>query len=184
MKKVKSRVFSNLSLRFNNGIVKFNNGVAEISDEIYNEIVERKFPDIYLEGEEPEYRMPLEGQLRKEVSEGNKEFEAEINRLKNIIESLKLEISMKNDEIASWKKSVERLSQSKPQVAEAPKPTIKEEMSMQTEEVEDELYKELKEMTVKELIEMAMTEEGGAFEEKDLKNKKKEEIINMIVSRS
>lgn len=29
-----------------------------------------------------------------------------------------------------------------------------------------------------------MTEEGGGFEEKDLKNKKKDEIIKMIMSKS
>ena len=50
--KVKSRVYSNQSLKFGKGVVKFVNGEAEVSEELYQEIVDRKFPNIFKEGEE------------------------------------------------------------------------------------------------------------------------------------
>ena len=97
--KVKSRVYSNQSLKFGKGVVKFVNGEAEVSEELYQEIVDRKFPNIFKEGEEPEYRTKFEEQLRKDVKDGNKEFEDEIKRLKNIIEAQKSEINRKDGEI-------------------------------------------------------------------------------------
>lgn len=175
MVRVRSRVYTSHKIALNNGVIEFHSGVAEISEELWNEIVERKFPNIYKEGEEPEYKTPLEAQLRKEVSEGNKEFEEEIKRLKNIVEAQKIELAEKDKEIASWKKAVENLQKGN---IENPKDTVEEKS------VDEELFKELSSLTVKELIEMGTTEVGGGFNKEDFNNKKKDEIIEMIMSKS
>jgi hypothetical protein len=187
MVKVRSRVYSSQKIKLNGGVIHFINGNADISEELYQELVDRKLPNIYKEGDEPEYKTSLESKLRQEVSEGNEEFKNEINRLKNIIESQKVELDKKDEEIKSWKKAVEDLQKG----ISLSKEEKKDDKEIETEKVEkgdedidDELFNELNTLTVKQLIEMGMTEEGGGFEEKDLKNKKKDEIIKMIMSKS
>lgn len=187
MVKVRSRVYSSQKIKLNGGVIHFINGNADISEELYQELVDRKLPNIYKEGDEPEYKTSLESKLRQEVSEGNEEFKNEINRLKNIIESQKVELDKKDEEIKSWKKAVEDLqkgiSPSKEEKKDDKEIEI-EKAEKGDEDIDDELFNELNTLTVKQLIEMGMTEEGGGFEEKDLKNKKKDEIIKMIMSKS
>lgn len=187
MVKVRSRVYSSQKIKLNGGVIHFINGNADISEELYQELVDRKLPNIYKEGNEPEYKTSLESKLRQEVSEGNEEFKNEINRLKNIIESQKVELDKKDEEIKSWKKAVEDLQKG----ISPSKEEKKDDKEIETEkaekgdeDIDDELFNELNTLTVKQLIEMGMTEEGGGFEEKDLKNKKKDEIIKMIMSKS
>ena len=180
---LKSRVYNNHRIVLNGGPVQFVNGRAEVSEELYQEIVSRKLPDIYKEGEEPEFKTRLEEKLRSEVKEGNKEYEEEIKRLKNIVEAQKVEISKKEKEIEVWKKCVEDLKAgNKETQAAAPEPETKREASIKEEE-DDEVKTALKKMKVDELKELAMTEDGGSFKEEDLKGKKKEEIIDMILSK-
>lgn len=180
---LKSRVYNNHRIVLNGGPVQFVNGRAEVSEELYQEIVSRKLPDIYKEGEEPEFKTRLEEKLRSEVKEGNKEYEEEIKRLKNIVEVQKVEISKKEKEIEVWKKCVEDLKAgNKETQAVAPEPEPKQEVSIKEEE-DDEVKTALKKMKVDELKELAMTEDGGSFKEEDLKGKKKEEIIDMILSK-
>lgn len=183
---VKSRVYNNHKIMLNGGPVQFVSGRAEVSEELYQEIVSREIPDIYKEGEEPEYKTRLEEKLRSEVKEGNQEFEEEIKRLKNIIEAQKVEISRKEKEVEMWKKCVEELKAgNKETVAPAaPEPEAKqEEETPIKQEEDDEVKTALKKMKVDELKELAMTEDGGSFKEEDLKGKKKEEIIDMILSK-
>lgn len=180
---LKSRVYNNHKIMLNGGPVQFVGGRAEVSEELYQEIVSRELPDIYKEGEEPEYRTRIEDKLRSEVKEGNKEYEEEIKRLKNIVEAQKVEISKKEKEIEVWKKCVEDLKAgNKETQAVAPEPEPKQEVSIKEEE-DDEVKTALKKMKVDELKELAMTEDGGSFKEEDLKGKKKEEIIDMILSK-
>lgn len=180
---LKSRVYNNHRIVLNGGPVQFVNGRAEVSEELYQEIVSRKLPDIYKEGEEPEFKTRLEEKLRSEVKEGNKEYEEEIKRLKNIVEAQKVEISKKEKEIEVWKKCVEDLKAgNKETQTAAPEPETKQEASIKEEE-DDEVKTALKKMKVDELKELAMTEDGGSFKEEDLKGKKKEEIIDMILSK-
>lgn len=183
---VKSRVYNNHKIMLNGGPVQFVGGRAEVSEELYQEIVSREIPDIYKEGEEPEYKTRLEEKLRSEVKEGNQEFEEEIKRLKNIIEAQKVDISRKEKEVEMWKKCVEELKAGKQETVApaAPEPETKpeEETSIKQEE-DDEVKTALKKMKVDELKELAMTEDGGSFKEEDLKGKKKEEIIDMILSK-
>lgn len=187
MVKVRSRVYSSQKIKLNGGVIHFTNGNADISEELYQELVDRKLPNIYKEGDEPEYKTSLESKLRQEVSEGNEEFKNEINRLKNIIESQKVELDKKDEEIKSWKKAVEDLQKGISPSKEEKKDNKEietEKAEKGDEDIDDELFNELNTLTVKQLIEMGMTEEGGGFEEKDLKNKKKDEIIKMIMSKS
>lgn len=180
---LKSRVYNNHRIVLNGGPIQFVNGRAEVSEELYQEIVSRKLPDIYKEGEEPEFKTRLEEKLRSEVKEGNKEYEEEIKRLKNIVEAQKVEISKKEKEIEVWKKCVEDLKVgNKETQAVAPELETKQEVSIKEEE-DDEVKTALKKMKVDELKELAMTEDGGSFKEEDLKGKKKEEIIDMILSK-
>lgn len=180
---LKSRVYNNHRIVLNGGPVQFVNGRAEVSEELYQEIVSRKLPDIYKEGEEPEFKTRLEEKLRSEVKEGNKEYEEEIKRLKNIVEAQKVEISKKEKEIEVWKKCVEDLKAgNKETQAVVPELETKQEVSIKEEE-DDEVNTALKKMKVDELKELAMTEDGGSFKEEDLKGKKKEEIIDMILSK-
>lgn len=182
---LKSRVYNNHRIVLNGGPVQFVNGRAEVSEELYQEIVSRKLPDIYKEGEEPEFKTRLEEKLRSEVKEGNKEYEEEIKRLKNIVEAQKVEISKKEKEIEVWKKCVEDLKAgNKETQAVVPEPETKpEEETPIKQEEDDEVKTALKKMKVDELKELAMTEDGGSFKEEDLKGKKKEEIIDMILSK-
>ena len=182
---LKSRVYNNHKIMLNGGPVQFVGGRAEVSEELYQEIVSRELPDIYKEGEEPEYRTRIEDKLRSEVKEGNKEFEEEINRLKNIVEVQKTEIAKKNEEITMWKKCVEDLKAgNKETVAPAdPEPETEQEEPSIKQEEDDEVKSALKKMKVDELKELAMTEDGGSFKEEELKGKKKEEIIDMILSK-
>lgn len=182
---LKSRVYNNHKIMLNGGPVQFVGGRAEVSEELYQEIVRRELPDIYKEGEEPEYRTRIEDKLRSEVKEGNKEFEEEINRLKNIVEVQKTEIAKKNEEIAMWKKCVEDLKTgNKETVAPAdPEPETEQEEPSIKQEEDNEVKSALKKMKVDELKELAMTEDGGSFKEEELKGKKKEEIIDMILSK-
>lgn len=188
MVRVRSRVYGSQKIKLNGGVIQFISGNADISEKLYQEIVDRKLPNIYKEGDEPEYKTSLESKLRQEVSEGNEEFKNEINRLKNIIESQKVELAKKDEEIESWKKAVEDLQKGIPSFKEEKKEDDKEieteKAEKGDEDIDDELLNELNTLTVKQLIEMGMTEEGGGFEEKDLKNKKKDEIIKMIMSKS
>lgn len=87
---IKSRVYSQHTLKFKNGTVKFCNGVATVSDELYQEIVDGQFPNIYKEGEEPEYKTKMEEQLRTEIKKDNEEYENEIRRLKMLLNLRKL----------------------------------------------------------------------------------------------
>lgn len=172
---IKSRVYSQHTLSFKNGIVKFCNGVATVSDELYQEIVDGQFPNIYKEGEEPEYKTKMEEQLRTEIKKDNEEYENEIRRLKNVIESQEIELSKKDGEIESWKKLVEELKAGKTE-------PVKTETKEETED--DNLLADLKATKVDDLKALAMSEEGGNYSEDDLKGKKKDEIIEMILSKA
>ena len=172
---IKSRVYSQHTLKFKNGTVKFHNGVATVSDELYQEIVDGQFPNIYKEGEEPEYKTKMEEQLRTEIKKDNEEYENEIRRLKNVIESQEIELSKKDGEIESWKKLVEELKAGK---TESVKTETKEEIE------DDNLLADLKATKVDDLKALAMSEEGGSYSEEDLKGKRKDEIIEMILSKA
>ena len=84
-----------------------------------------------------------------------------------------------------WKKCVEDLKAgNKETVAPAdPEPETEQEEPSIKQEEDDEVKSALKKMKVDELKELAMTEDGGSFKEEELKGKKKEEIIDMILSK-
>lgn len=93
--KVKSRIYVNHRLVFSNGVIQFQNGIAEIDEKLWKEICDKKFPNIYKEGDEPEYKTKFEDSIRSEVKENYKEYEDEIVRLKGIIEAQKITIDQR-----------------------------------------------------------------------------------------
>ena len=89
-----------------------------------------------------------------------------------------IELSKKDGEIESWKKLVEELKAGKTE-------SVKTEIQETTkEEIEDDnLLADLKATKVDDLKTLAMSEEGGNYSEDDLKGKKKDEIIEMILNK-
>lgn len=177
--KVKSRIYVNHRLVFSNGVIQFQNGIAEIDEKLWKEICDKKFPNIYKEGDEPEYKTKFEDSIRSEVKENYKEYEDEIVRLKGIIETQKITIDQKDKEISNWKAVVEEMKNTKKGSEEKPKvEEIKEDQN-----IDSELLKDLKSMKKDELISVAKSEDGGQYTDEDLEGKTKDEIIIMILSK-
>lgn len=177
--KVKSRIYVNHRLVFSNGVIQFQNGIAEIDEKLWKEICDNKFPNIYKEGDEPEYKTKFEDSIRSEVKENYKEYEDEIVRLKGIIEAQKITIDQKDKEISNWKAVVEEMKNTKKGSEEKPKvEEIKEDQN-----IDSELLKDLKSMKKDELISVAKSEDGGQYTDEDLEGKTKDEIIIMILSK-
>lgn len=177
--KVKSRIYVNHRLVFSNGVIQFQNGIAEIDEKLWKEICDKKFPNIYKEGDEPEYKTKFEDSIRSEVKENYKEYEDEIVRLKGIIEAQKTTIDQKDKEISNWKAVVEEMKNPKKGSEEKPKvEEIKEDQN-----IDSELLKDLKSMKKDELISVAKSEDGGQYTDEDLEGKTKDEIIIMILSK-
>ena len=177
--KVKSRIYVNHNLMFDNGAVQFQNGVAEISKEIWKEICDKKFPNIYKEGDEPEYRTKFEDSICNEVKENYKEYEDEIARLKGIIETQKITISQKDKEIENWKSVVEGMKNSKKESENNNFKIEEESKDENNQDVDGELLRDLKSMKKDELISVAKSEDGGQYTDEDLEGKNKDEIITM-----
>lgn len=178
--KVKSRIYVNHRLVFSNGVIQFQNGIAEIDEKLWKEICDKKFPNIYKEGDEPEYKTKFEDSIRSEVKESYKEYEDEIVRLKGIIEAQKTTIDQKDKEISNWKAVVEEMKNPKKSSEEKPKV---EETKEENQDVDSELLKDLKSMKKDELISVAKSEDGGQYTDEDLEGKNKDEIITMILSK-
>lgn len=177
--KVKSRIYVNHRLVFSNGVIQFQNGIAEIDEKLWKEICDKKFSNIYKEGDEPEYKTKFEDSIRSEVKENYKEYEDEIVRLKGIIEAQKITIDQKDKEISNWKAVVEEMKNTKKGSEEKPKvEEIKEDQN-----IDSELLKDLKSMKKDELISVAKSEDGGQYTDEDLEGKTKDEIITMILSK-
>lgn len=177
--KVKSRIYVNHRLVFSNGVIQFQNGIAEIDEKLWKEICDKKFPNIYKEEDEPEYKTKFEDSIRSEVKENYKEYEDEIVRLKGIIEAQKITIDQKDKEISNWKAVVEEMKNTKKGSEEKPKvEEIKEDQN-----IDSELLKDLKSMKKDELISVAKSEDGGQYTDEDLEGKTKDEIIIMILSK-
>jgi hypothetical protein len=177
--KVKSRIYVNHRLVFSNGVIQFQNGIAEIDEKLWKEICDKKFPNIYKEGDEPEYKTKFEDSIRSEIKENYKEYEDEIVRLKGIIEAQKITIDQKDKEISNWKAVVEEMKNTKKGSEEKPKvEEIKEDQN-----IDSELLKDLKSMKKDELINVAKSEDGGQYTDEDLEGKTKDEIIIMILSK-
>lgn len=178
--KVKSRIYVNHRLVFSNGVIQFQNGIAEIDEKLWKEICDKKFPNIYKEGDEPEYKTKFEDSIRSEVKENYKEYEDEIVRLKGIIEAQKTTIDQKDKEISNWKAVVEEMKNPKKSSEEKPKV---EERKEEDQNIDSELLKDLKSMKKDELISVAKSEDGGQYTDEDLEGKTKDEIIIMILSK-
>lgn len=181
--KVKSRIYVNHRLVFSNGVIQFQNGIAEIDEKLWKEICDKNFPNIYKEGDEPEYKTKFEDSIRSEVKENYKEYEDEIVRLKGIIEAQKITIDQKDKEISNWKAVVEEMKNSKKESENNNFKIEEESKDENNQDVDSELLRDLKSMKKDELISVAKSEDGGQYTDEDLEGKSKDEIITMILSK-
>lgn len=186
--RIESKVYSNQKFMFGNELVKFTGRKAEVSKETWEAMQASKYPGVFLEGKMPAANTKLEIELTDDIKRYKQEMEAEVSRLKNIIEAQSIEIGKAKKEALDWRNLCAELQKG------AKMPEIKDEKSdngkadenpAPTEgeiSVEDELRKELKAMKVDELKTIALETEG--IEPSDIEGKKKDEIIDLLVTKT
>lgn len=186
--RIESKVYSNLKFMFGNELVKFTGRKAEVSKETWEAMQASKYPGVFLEGKMPATNTKLEIELTDDIKRYKQEMEAEVSRLKNIIEAQSIEIGKAKKEALDWRNLCAELQKG------AKMPEIKDEKSDNGKEdenptlaegetsAEDELRKELKTMKVDELKTIALETEG--IEPSDIEGKKKDEIIDLLVTKT
>lgn len=186
--RIESKVYSNQKFMFGNELVKFTGRKAEVSKETWEAMQASKYPGVFLEGEMPAANTKLEIELTDDIKRYKQEMEAEVSRLKNIIEAQSIEIGKAKKEALDWRNLCAELQKG------AKMPEIKDEKSDNGKEgenpvptegeisAEDELRKELKTMKVDELKTIALETEG--IEPSDIEGKKKDEIIDLLVTKT
>lgn len=186
--RIESKVYSNQKFMFGNELVKFTGRKAEVSKETWEAMQASKYPGVFLEGKMPATNTKLEIELTDDIKRYKQEMEAEVSRLKNIIEAQSIEIGKAKKEALDWRNLCAELQKG------AKMPEIKNEKSDNGKEdenptlakgetsAEDELRKELKTMKVDELKTIALETEG--IEPSDIEGKKKDEIIDLLVTKT
>lgn len=186
--RIESKVYSNQKFMFGNELVKFTGRKAEVSKETWEAMQASKYPGVFLEGKMPAANTKLEIELTDDIKRYKQEMEAEVSRLKNIIEAQSIEIGKAKKEALDWRNLCAELQKG------AKMPEIKDEKSDNGKadenstptggeiSVEDELRKELKAMKVDELKTVALETEG--IEPSDIEGKKKDEIIDLLVTKT
>lgn len=186
--RIESKVYSNQKFMFGNELVKFTGRKAEVSKETWEAMQASKYPGVFLEGKMPATNTKLEIELTDDIKRYKQEMEAEVSRLKNIIEAQSIEIGKAKKEALDWRNLCAELQKG------AKMPEIKDEKSDNEKEdenptlakgetsAEDELRKELKTMKVDELKTIALETEG--IEPSDIEGKKKDEIIDLLVTKT
>ena len=186
--RIESKVYSNQKFMFGNELVKFTGRKAEVSKETWEAMQASKYPGVFLEGKMPAANTKLEIELTDDIKRYKQEMEAEVSRLKNIIETQSIEIGKAKKEALDWRNLCAELQKG------AKMPEIKDEKSDNGKvdknstptggeiSVEDELRKELKAMKVDELKTVALETEG--IGPSDIEGKKKDEIIDLLVTKT
>lgn len=186
--RIESKVYSNQKFMFGNELVKFTGRKAEVSKETWEAMQASKYPGVFLEGKMPATNTKLEIELTDDIKRYKQEMEAEVSRLKSIIEAQSIEIGKAKKEALDWRNLCAELQKG------AKMPEIKDEKSDNGKEdenptlakgetsAEDELRKELKTMKVDELKTIALETEG--IEPSDIEGKKKDEIIDLLVTKT
>ena len=186
--RIESKVYSNQKFMFGNELVKFTGRKAEVSKETWEAMQASKYPGVFLEGKMPATNTKLEIELTDDIKRYKQEMEAEVSRLKNIIEAQSIEIGKAKKEALDWRNLCAELQKG------AKMPEIKDEKSDNGKEdenptlaegetsAEDELRKELKTMKVDELKTIALETEG--IKPSDIEGKKKDEIIDLLVTKT
>lgn len=185
--RIESKVYSNQKFMFGNELVKFTGRKAEVSKETWEAMQASKYPGVFLEGKMPATNTKLEIELTDDIKRYKQEMEAEVSRLKNIIEAQSIEIGKAKKEALDWRNLCAELQKG------AKMPEIKDESDNGKEDenptlaegetsAEDELRKELKTMKVDELKTIALETEG--IEPSDIEGKKKDEIIDLLVTKT
>lgn len=179
--KVVSRIYSNQKLAIFGEVIEFKNGSAEISNGLYEKIVESKFPNIFKEGEAPRQKNADQIDTDKTIEVLKEEYNSEIDRLKSIITTKDKQIKDLKDEVKTWKKAVENLKKQLPAVVkEVPSNKNKLEENVDEKVETDDIRTTLEKMPFEELKKLAI-EEG--LSEKDIeKTKDAESVISMLMA--
>ena len=186
--RIESKVYSNQKFMFGNELVKFTGRKAEVSKETWEAMQASKYPGVFLEGKMPAANTKLEIELTDDIKRYKQEMEAEVSRLKNIIEAQSIEIGKAKKEALDWRNLCAELQKGvkMPEIKDEKSDNGKaDENSIPTGgeiSVEDELRKELKAMKVDELKTVALETEG--IGPSDIEGKKKDEIIDLLVTKT
>lgn len=197
--KLKSSIYLNTSLNFGGTIIEFKGGRAEVSEEVYEEIIRSKFPNIYSEDTPVNIASKGQEDFNKDLDTVSKEYMVEIDRLKGIINFKNQEIAEAKNQAEIWKNAynkdvaalkarLENVS-SEEKVVANPEPkkeadSLKENPSSEDLKKEaDSLKEELKKLKVAELRTMAVSE-CKISEEEVSKATNKEALIDLIIGKS
>lgn len=186
--RIESKVYSNQKFMFGNELVKFTGRKAEVSKETWEAMQASKYPGVFLEGKMPATNTKLEIELTDDIKRYKQEMEAEVSRLKNIIEAQSIEIGKAKKEALDWRNLCAELQKGTkmPEIKDEKSDNGKEDENPTLAEgetsAEDELRKELKTMKVDELKTIALETEG--IEPSDIEGKKKDEIIDLLVTKT
>lgn len=186
--RIESKVYSNQKFMFGNELVKFTGRKAEVSKETWEAMQASKYPGVFLEGKMPATNTKLEIELTDDIKRYKQEMEAEVSRLKNIIEAQSIEIGKAKKEALDWRNLCAELQKGvkMPEIKDEKSDNGKEDENPTLAEgetsAEDELRKELKTMKVDELKTIALETEG--IEPSDIEGKKKDEIIDLLVTKT
>lgn len=200
--KVVSPIYQNMNLKFNGKMIAFKNGQAEISEELYDEIVKSGFPNIFQEGANPKVKTEERKEYDNALQALNEEYMLEIDRLKGIVETKNQEISEWKEQVRVWKElyktDTEKLKaqlskvqvntvipQESPVVNEPAKEIKNEEASESAEILEDEekaVRADLEAMKLTELQTLALKE--GVEEDKVKKAGSKKNLIDLIMGKN
>lgn len=121
--RIESKVYSNQKFMFGNELVKFTGRKAEVSKETWEAMQASKYPGVFLEGKMPATNTKLEIELTDDIKRYKQEMEAEVSRLKNIIEAQSIEIGKAKKEALDWRNLCAELQKG------AKMPEIKDEKS-------------------------------------------------------
>lgn len=185
--KIVSPVYVNMDLKFGESTISFKNGSAEVSEEVFAEIQSSGFPNIYAEGKNPGVKTKDRENFDKTLDELNKEYMAEIDRLKSTNAAKVQEIKELKQQLenlkAAYDKDVKELQSKLLSKVETPSPVVAPaeiKVPAQTTE-EQEVRKDLESMKLLDLQKIA-TDQG--IEESLSKKLTKKELIDQIMGKN
>lgn len=174
MKTIYSKVYTSRKIRIGNDDIEFNSkGEATVEDKTAKKVEQSGLPIFMEEIKDIEKKSKSENEILSEeiVASLKEEHRIEVSKLKSVISNREKIIEDLKKEVASWKEIYEKLAFPE-----------KEKIGKEAPEEENELLKELKELNKESLVSLLMEEEENKLTESQLKMKKKDELIDLIIS--
>lgn len=196
--KVKSNVYANRTIRFEDQNIVFTGNSADVSDDVWAKLKNSGLPVF---NSLPEDKSKTEKDFDSDVQALNKGYQAELSTLHTRIENLKDQLKSSKTETENWKSLYEkdvadlnkRLEAALRGIVLEEIPSTEEDKKSEGEDGSDEgnkgleeeievMRKELSEKTVAELKAYAVDPEIGLSED-SLKYLKKDEIVDAILKK-